>query len=95
MAAMVGDEWLLDHVRAGWLPRRSRTPVPCGRPSRCSAGVCTRHFSPEAADIERHWHVGRDNAWREAQLFPRSTEPFVRAARDSTVQNAFWEVAYA
>lgn len=46
--------------------------------------MCTRYISPEAADIERHWHVGRDNAWRGLQLFPRSPGPFIRAARDST-----------
>ncbi|MFO1217645.1 MAG: SOS response-associated peptidase family protein [Burkholderiaceae bacterium] len=46
--------------------------------------MCTRYISPEASDIERHWHVGRGNAWRGLQLFPRSPGPFVRAAREST-----------
>jgi len=46
--------------------------------------VCTRYISPDAAAIERHWHVGRDDAWRGDELFPRSRGPFIRAARDST-----------
>ena len=46
--------------------------------------VCTRYISPDAAAIERHWHVGRDDAWRGDELFPRSLGPFVRAARDAT-----------
>lgn len=45
--------------------------------------MCTRYISPDVADIERHWHVGRDNAWRGLQLFPRARGPFVRAARES------------
>jgi putative SOS response-associated peptidase YedK len=52
--------------------------------TRYSAFMCTRYISPETADIERHWHVGRDKAWRGVQLFPRSMGPFIRAARDST-----------
>jgi putative SOS response-associated peptidase YedK len=45
--------------------------------------MCTRYVSADAAAIERHWHVGRDNAWRGAELFPRSPGAFIRAARDS------------
>jgi putative SOS response-associated peptidase YedK len=44
--------------------------------------MCTRYISPDAAAIERHWHVGRDNAWRGGELFPRSPGAFIRAARD-------------
>jgi putative SOS response-associated peptidase YedK len=46
--------------------------------------MCTRYVSPETAAIERHWHVGRDDAWRGDELFPRSQGPFIRAARDAT-----------
>jgi putative SOS response-associated peptidase YedK len=45
--------------------------------------MCTRYVSPEARDIEAHWHVGRDSAWRGGPLFPRSLGPFIRAARDA------------
>lgn len=33
--------------------------------------------------MERYWHVGGSDGWRGPQLFPRSTGPFIRAARDS------------
>jgi putative SOS response-associated peptidase YedK len=46
--------------------------------------MCTRYVSPEAATIERTWHVGRHNPWRGAGLFPRQQGAFIRAARDST-----------
>jgi putative SOS response-associated peptidase YedK len=46
--------------------------------------MCTRYISPDTAAIERHWHVGRDDAWRGDELFPRSRGPFIRAARDAT-----------
>jgi putative SOS response-associated peptidase YedK len=46
--------------------------------------VCTRYISPETRDIEAHWHVGRDEAWRGDLHFPRSIGPFIRAARDSS-----------
>ena len=45
--------------------------------------MCTRYISPDTAAIERHWHVGRDNAWRGGELFPRSPRAFMRAARHS------------
>jgi putative SOS response-associated peptidase YedK len=44
--------------------------------------MCTRYISPEAGDIERHWQVGRRNAWRGGELYPRGVGPFIRAARD-------------
>jgi len=46
--------------------------------------MCTRYISPDGAAIERHWHIGRDDAWRGDELFPRSLGPFIRAARDVT-----------
>jgi putative SOS response-associated peptidase YedK len=45
--------------------------------------MCTRYISPEAGDIERHWHVGRRNPWRGGEVFPNYAGPFIRAARDS------------
>jgi putative SOS response-associated peptidase YedK len=48
--------------------------------------VCTRYVSPEAAAIERAWHIGSRNPWRGAQreTFPGYDAPFIRAARDAT-----------
>ncbi len=46
--------------------------------------MCTRYISPEAGDIERHWHVGaRDPVRWPRDMFPRYAGPFIRAARDS------------
>lgn len=44
--------------------------------------MCTRYVSPEAAEMERAWHIGRHNPWRGSELFPRSKGPFIRAARE-------------
>jgi putative SOS response-associated peptidase YedK len=43
--------------------------------------VCTRYISPEAGDIERHWHVGARNTphWAR-EVFPGYTAAFIRAA---------------
>lgn len=49
--------------------------------------MCTRYITPEVAEIERFWHVGRDNSnpWRGGgSLFPRSPGAFVRAVREAT-----------
>lgn len=46
--------------------------------------VCNRYVAPDAAAIERHWHVGARQPWRGAEVFPRSLAPFIRAARDSS-----------
>lgn len=43
--------------------------------------MCTRYISPDALEIERHWHIGRADGWRGGQLFPRSAGPFIRAER--------------
>jgi len=46
--------------------------------------MCTRYISPEAGDIERHWHVGaRDSQRWSRDMFPRYTGAFIRAARDA------------
>ena len=44
--------------------------------------MCTRYVSPEAADMERAWRVGRDNPWRGGEVFPNYQGPFIRRARD-------------
>ena len=46
--------------------------------------MCTRYVSPEAADIERLWHVGRHNPWRgpRKEVFPGYLAPFIRVSRD-------------
>lgn len=47
--------------------------------------MCTRYISPEAGDIERHWHVGGRTPLRWARdMFPSYQGPFVRAARESS-----------
>jgi putative SOS response-associated peptidase YedK len=45
--------------------------------------MCTRYISPEAGDMERHWHVGSRNPWRGGEVFPNYRGPFTRAARES------------
>jgi putative SOS response-associated peptidase YedK len=46
--------------------------------------MCTRYISPDAASIERHWHVGSSTPLRWVHdMFPRYQGPFIRAARDS------------
>lgn len=42
--------------------------------------MCTRYVSPEAAAIERAWHVGRGHPWRGGELFPRAQGVFIRRA---------------
>lgn len=43
--------------------------------------MCTRYISPEAGDIERHWHVGARNPGRWAHdVFPNYAAPFIRSA---------------
>jgi putative SOS response-associated peptidase YedK len=41
--------------------------------------MCTRYISPDQADIERVWHIGRHNQvqWTN-ELFPGSHGPFLR-----------------
>ena len=48
--------------------------------------MCTRYVSPEAAAIERAWHIGQQNPWRgpSREIFPGYDAPFIRAAKDST-----------
>jgi len=44
--------------------------------------MCNRYVSPQEADIERFWHIGRHNSndWVR-QVFPRAQGPFIRRAR--------------
>jgi len=49
--------------------------------------MCTRYIPPDMAEMERHWHIGRDdgNPWAGRQpLFPRAPGPFIRAAGDAS-----------
>jgi len=46
--------------------------------------MCTRYVSPEAAAIERAWHIGRHTPWQGAEVFPQRPGAFIRAARDSS-----------
>jgi putative SOS response-associated peptidase YedK len=43
--------------------------------------MCNRYVSPEAGDMERHFHLGARNPWRGGEVFPRGQGPFVRTAR--------------
>lgn len=46
--------------------------------------MCTRYISPEAGDIERHWHVGGRSPLRWTRdMFPAYQGAFIRAARNS------------
>lgn len=46
--------------------------------------MCNRYVSPEEAEIERFWHIGRRNQWRgQLEVFPRGQGPFVRAVGES------------
>ena len=51
--------------------------------------MCTRYVSPEAAAVERAWHVGSRQPWRGAQreVFPGYDGPFIRAERNATGQD--------
>jgi len=44
--------------------------------------MCTRYVTPEQAEIERFWELGRRNLprWWEPAVFPRAAGPFVRAS---------------
>lgn len=44
--------------------------------------MCNRYVSPEEAEFERFWHIGRDNQprWWADGIFPRALGPFVRNA---------------
>lgn len=47
--------------------------------------MCNRYVSPEVAEVERFWHIGRANQPKWArEVFPRSNGPFIRQARDSS-----------
>ncbi len=46
--------------------------------------MCTRYVSPEAAAIERTWHIGRHTPWNGGEIFPWRPGAFIRAARDSS-----------
>lgn len=51
--------------------------------------MCTRYIPPEMAEMERFWHIGRNesNPWRGGTpLFPRAVGPFIRAGRCSPGQ---------
>jgi putative SOS response-associated peptidase YedK len=45
--------------------------------------MCTRYISPEAGDIERHWHIGGRTPMRWVrEVFPNYQGVFIRAARE-------------
>lgn len=47
--------------------------------------MCNRYVSPEQAEIERLWEIGRRNPvpWWQPAIFPRSLGPFVRSSGDN------------
>ena len=44
--------------------------------------MCNKYLSPDAESIEAMWRVSSQIAWPGGGVFPRSTGPFVRRARD-------------
>ncbi|MDO8768485.1 MAG: SOS response-associated peptidase family protein [Burkholderiaceae bacterium] len=48
--------------------------------------MCNRYVSPEEAEIERFWHIGRHNQphWWADEIFPRAPGPFVRVVGDTS-----------
>lgn len=41
--------------------------------------MCTRYITPDQAEIERMWHIGRHNQTRWAhEVYPRAQGPFLR-----------------
>ena len=47
--------------------------------------MCNRFVSPDQAEIERFWHIGRHNQpqwWKLAEVFPRAPGVFLRVERD-------------
>lgn len=46
--------------------------------------MCNRYISPEQAEIERFWHIGRQNPLRRGAMaiHPRAPGPFIRANVD-------------
>ena len=50
--------------------------------------MCTRYISPEAGDIERHWHIGGQTPLRWVRdMFPGYQGAFIRAAKHSDSHN--------
>lgn len=48
--------------------------------------MCNRYVAPDAAAIERFWHIGGRNPPRgwASEIYPRAPGPFIRAGRDGT-----------
>ena len=48
--------------------------------------MCNRYVSPEEAEIERFWEIGRRNPlqWWQPAIFPLSRGPFVRSSADGS-----------
>lgn len=46
--------------------------------------MCNRYTPPKELEIEREWHIGRQNPvrWWDDVLFPRGQGAFIRRARD-------------
>ncbi len=46
--------------------------------------MCNRYTTPQENEIERLWHVGRDQAgrWWDEVLFPRGSGVFIRRSKD-------------
>lgn len=48
--------------------------------------MCNRYISPDEAEIERFWHIGRRNQpkwWKLAEVYPRAQGPFIRTEQDA------------
>ena len=54
--------------------------------NRRATHMCNRYETPTQIEVERYWHLGRENApklWPRA-VFPRAPGPFIRRARNVT-----------
>lgn len=46
--------------------------------------MCNRYVSPEEAEMERFWHIGRRNQWPiSLEIFPRALGPFIRPRKET------------
>jgi len=46
--------------------------------------ISNRYVTPDEAEIERFWHVGRVHPWRgQFEIFPRALGPYIRRSADA------------
>lgn len=46
--------------------------------------MCNRYVSPDEAEMERFWQIGRRHPWRgQTEIFPRALGPFIRPQKEA------------